>query len=175
MPEHKMMDVIFTQEQIEERAVELGRRISLDYAGKEVILVGILTGCVIWMAQLMKSIDLDTSVDFMSVSSYGAATKSSGIVKIIKDLTMDIEGRHVLIIEDIIDSGTTLDYLVNFLKGRNPASLKICTMLDKAEARKVEIDAEYIGFKAPNLYLIGYGLDANHRYRNLPYIAALKD
>jgi hypoxanthine phosphoribosyltransferase len=174
MNEYGIGKVIYNLEEIEERAAELGRQISEDYKGKDVILVGILTGCVMWMAQLMKSIDLDTSVDFMSVSSYGAATKSSGIVRINKDLTMDIEGRHVLIVEDIIDTGTTLEYLVTFLRGREPASLKICAMLDKSAGRLVEIGADYVGFPAPNLYLIGYGLDANHRYRNLPYIAAIE-
>jgi len=174
MDEYRIGKVIYTLEEIEERAAELGRQISNDYKGKDLILVGILTGCVLWMAQLMKSIDLDTSVDFMSVSSYGAATKTSGIVRINKDLTMDIEGRHVLIVEDIIDTGTTLEYLVAFLRGRDPASLKICAMLDKSEGRLVEIGADYVGFQAPNLFLIGYGLDANHRYRNLPYIAAIE-
>ena len=174
MDEYGIGKVIYTLEEIEERAAELGRQISNDYKGKDLILVGILTGCVLWMAQLMKSIDLDTSVDFMSVSSYGAATKTSGIVRINKDLTMDIEGRHVLIVEDIIDTGTTLEYLVAFLRGRDPASLKICAMLDKSEGRLVEIGADYVGFQAPNLFLIGYGLDANHRYRNLPYIAAIE-
>ena len=175
MTEHKVGRVIFTQEQIEEKAAELGRQITADYQGKDIILVGILTGCVMWMAQLMKSIEVDTAVDFMSVSSYGAATKSSGIVKIIKDLSIDIEGRHVLVVEDIIDTGTTLDYLIAFLKGRAPASLKICAMLDKSEGHLVDIGADYVGFPAPNLYLIGYGLDANHRYRNLPYIAAIEE
>ena len=174
MDEYKIGRVIYTQDEIEKRAAELGEQISRDYNGKDVILVGILTGCVVWMAQLMKSIGIDTSVDFMSVSSYGSATKSSGVVKINKDLTMDIEGRHVLIVEDIIDTGTTLEYLINFLKGREPASLKICAMLDKSEGRLVEIGADYVGFPAPNLYLIGYGLDANHKYRNLPYIAVME-
>ena len=174
MDEYRIGRVIYTQEEIEKRAAELGKKISSDYKGKDVILVGILTGCVVWMAQLMKSIGIDTSVDFMSVSSYGSATKSSGVVKINKDLTMDIEGRHVLIIEDIIDTGTTIEYLINFLKGRDPASLKICAMLDKSEGRLVEIGADYVGFPAPNLYLIGYGLDANHKYRNLPYIAVME-
>jgi len=174
MSDYKIGKVIYSLEEIEERAAELGRQITKDYEGKDVILVGILTGCVLWMAQIMKSIDLDTSVDFMSVSSYGAATKTSGIVRINKDLTMDIEGRHVLIIEDIIDTGTTLEYLVAFLRGRDPASLKICAMLDKSEGRLVEIGADYVGFQAPNMFLIGYGLDANHKYRNLPYIAAIE-
>ena len=174
MTEYKIGETIYTKKQIEEKAAELGRKISEDYSGKEVILVGILTGCVMWMAELMKSLELDTSVDFMVVSSYGAATKSSGVVQINKDLSMDIEGKHVLIIEDIVDTGTTLDYLVGFLKGRDPASIKICAMLDKKERRLVEIEADYIGFPAPDLFLIGYGLDADHRYRNLPYIAAIE-
>jgi hypoxanthine phosphoribosyltransferase len=174
MADYKIGDTVFTKQQIEEKAAELGKKITEDYSGKEVILVGILTGCVMWMAELMKSINLETTIDFMSVSSYGAATKSSGIVKINKDLTMDIEGKHVLIVEDIIDTGTTLEYLVNFLKGRDPASVKICAMLDKTEGRLVEIDGDYVGFPAPDLFLIGYGLDADHRYRNLPYIAAIE-
>ena len=174
MADYKIGETVYTKEQIEEKAAELGKKISEDYSGKEVILVGILTGCVMWMAELMKSINIETTIDFMSVSSYGAATKSSGIVKINKDLTMDIEGKHVLIVEDIIDTGTTLEYLVNFLKGRDPASVKICAMLDKTDGRLVEIDGDYVGFTAPDLFLIGYGLDADHRYRNLPYIAAIE-
>ena len=166
-------EVIFSREQIEARAAEIGRQISDEYAGKEIFLIGILTGCVVWMAEVMKSIDLDMSVDFMSVSSYGSATRSSGVVKIIKDLNADIEGRHVLIVEDIIDSGVTLDYLCNYLKARRPASLKICAMLDKPSGRRTEINADYVGFIAPDAFLIGYGLDANHKYRNLPYIAAI--
>ena len=167
-------EVFFTREMIEERAAEIGKQITADYAGKEIFLIGILTGCVMWMAEVMKSINLDLSVDFMSVSSYGSATRSSGVVKIIKDLNADIEGRHVLIVEDIVDSGVTLDYLCNYLKARKPASLRICAMLDKPSGRRVEISADYVGFSAPDAFLIGYGLDANHKYRNLPYIAAFK-
>ena len=174
MAEYKPGAVIFSREQIEERAAEIGRRITADYAGKEVFLIGILTGCVMWMAEVMKSIELDMSVDFMSVSSYGSATRSSGVVKIVKDLNADIKGRHVLIVEDIVDSGVTLDYLCAYLKVRGPASLRICAMLDKPSGRRTEIEADYVGFTAPDAYLIGYGLDADHKYRNLPYIAAIE-
>jgi hypoxanthine phosphoribosyltransferase len=167
--------MILTQEEIEARAEEIGRQITEDYAGKEVVLVGILTGCVMWLAQVMKSIELDTTLDFMSVSSYGAATKSSGVVKINKDLSGDIEGRHVILMEDIVDSGMTLEYLCKYLAGRGPASLKICAMLDKPSGRRVKIGVDYVGFPAPDAFLIGYGLDADQRYRNLPYIAAIEE
>jgi len=173
MSEYKPFEVIFSREEIEKRAVEIGREITRDYKGKEVLLVGILTGCVMWMAEVMKSIDLDLSIDFMYVSSYGSATRSSGVVKIIKDLTMDIVGREVLIIEDIVDSGLTLDYLYKYLKGHKPASLKICAMLDKPTGHRVDIKADYIGFTAPDAFLVGYGLDADHKYRNLPYITCI--
>ena len=173
MADYKPFEVIFSKEQIEERAAEIGRKITQDYEGKEILIVGILTGCVMWMSEVMKSIELDTSIDFMYVSSYGSATSSSGVVKIIKDLTMDIEGRHVLVMEDIVDSGLTLEYLIRYMKGRNPASLKICAMLDKPSGRKVEIKADYVGYIAPDAFLIGYGLDANHKYRNLPYITCI--
>ena len=174
MVEYALGDTIFTREQIEARAAEIGRQITADYAGKEILIVGILTGCVMWMAEVMKSISLDTTVDFMSVSSYGEATRSSGVVRIIKDLRAEIKGRHVLIIEDIIDTGSTINYLCTFLKGRGPASLGICTMLDKPARRVVQVRADYVGFTAPNVFLVGYGLDANQRYRNLPFIAAVK-
>ena len=173
MSEYKPLEVIYSREQIEERAVEIGREITSDYAGKEILIVGILTGCFLWMAEVMKSIELDTSVDFMYVSSYGTATRTSGVVKIIKDLTMDIEGRRVLIMEDIIDSGLTLGYLCEYMKGHKPASLKICAMLDKPSGRRMEIEADYVGFEAPSAFLVGYGLDAAHKYRNLPYITCI--
>jgi len=173
MSEYQPFEVIYTREQIEGRAVEIGREITDDYAGKEILIVGILTGCFLWMAEVMKSIELDTAVDFMYVSSYGTATRTSGVVKIIKDLTMDIEGRHVLIMEDIIDSGLTLGYLCEYMKGHKPASLKICAMLDKPSGRRMEIEADYVGFEAPSAFLVGYGLDAAHKYRNLPYITCI--
>jgi hypoxanthine phosphoribosyltransferase len=175
MNSYKIGKVILSQAEIENRALEIGAQITADYAGKDVVLIGILTGSVLWLAQVVKSINLDTTLDFMSVSSYGAATKSSGIVKINKDLNNDIEGKHVIIVEDIIDSGMTLEYLCKYLAGREPASLKICTMLDKPSGRRVKIDADYVGFEAPDAFLIGYGLDADQRYRNLPYIAAIEE
>ena len=167
-------NIIFSREEIEARAAEIGKQITKDYEGKELFLVGILTGTVMWMAEIMKSIKLDTTIDFMSVSSYGSATRSSGVVKIIKDLNNDIKDRHVLIVEDIVDSGVTLEYLCNFLQGREPASLKVCAMLDKPSGRRVDIQADYVGFEAPDAFLIGYGLDAAQKYRNLPYIAILE-
>ena len=173
MAEYKPFDVIFSRKQIEDRASEVGQEITRDFEGKEILIVGILTGCVMWMSEVMKSIELDTSIDFMYVSSYGSATRSSGVVKIIKDLTMGIEGRHVLIMEDIVDSGLTLDYLYKYMKGHKPASLKICAMLDKTAGRRVDIEADYVGFLAPDVFLVGYGLDANHKYRNLPYITCV--
>jgi len=173
MTEYKPDDVIFSRKQIEDRASEIGQEITRDFEGKEILIIGILTGCVMWMSEVMKSIELDTSIDFMYVSSYGSATRSSGVVKIIKDLTMDIEGRHVLIMEDIVDSGLTLDYLYKYMKGHKPASLKICAMLDKTAGRRVDIEADYVGFLAPDVFLVGYGLDANHKYRNLPYITCV--
>ena len=174
MNEYKVGATVFTQEQIEARAAEVGRQITADYEGKEVLLVGILTGCVMWMSEVMKALDLETEIDFMSVSSYGAATESSGVVKINKDLKSDIRGRHVIIVEDIVDSGKTLDYLCGFLKAREPASLKVCTMLDKRARRAVQIEADYIGFVAPDLFLIGYGLDINQKYRHLPYVTSIE-
>ena len=174
MSEYKPGDVIFTREQIEARAVEIGRQITADYEGREIVLVGILTGCVMWLSELMKSIKLDMVVDFISVSSYGSSTRSSGIVKINKDLNNAIRDRHVLIVEDIVDSGVTLDYLYHFLQGRDPASIKICAMVDKPSGRRIDMEADYVGFVAPPVFLIGYGLDADQRYRNLPYIAALE-
>jgi len=173
MAQYEPGEVIFSREQIEARATEIGEQITRDYSGKEILLVGILTGCVMWMAEVMKSIDLDTAIDFMYVSSYGSATRSSGVVKIIKDLTMNINERHVIIVEDIVDSGLTLDYLYRYLSGHEPASLKICAMLDKPSGRRVDIKADYVGFTAPDVFLVGYGLDANHKYRNLPFITSV--
>jgi hypoxanthine phosphoribosyltransferase len=174
MAEYQVCEVILTQQQIEDRAREIGRQITMDFASHEIMLVGILTGSVLWMAQVMKSIDLDMSIDFLSVSSYGAATRTSGVVKINKDLNRSAEGKHVIMMEDIVDSGLTLDYLKKYFIGQNVASLKICTMLDKPSGRRVEMKADYVGFEVPGMFLVGYGLDVDQRYRNLPYIAALE-
>ncbi|MCR5034006.1 MAG: hypoxanthine phosphoribosyltransferase [Clostridia bacterium] len=166
--------VLITEEQIREKAAEIGKQISEDYAGKEIILVGILRGAVPWMAEIMKRITLDMTIDFMAVSSYGAATKSSGVVKINKDLETDIEGKDLIIVEDIVDSGVTLNYLEGYLKSRGAASVKLCSLLDKPEGRRVDIKADYVGFTVDDRFIVGYGLDYAQKYRNLPYITWLE-
>ena len=166
--------VLITEEQIREKAAEIGKQISEDYAGKEIILVGILRGAVPWMAEIMKRITLDMTIDFMAVSSYGAATKSSGVVKINKDLETDIEGKDIIIVEDIVDSGVTLNYLEGYLKSRGAASVKLCSLLDKPEGRRVDIKADYVGFTVDDRFIVGYGLDYAQKYRNLPYITWLE-
>ncbi|MGI6767388.1 MAG: hypoxanthine phosphoribosyltransferase [Lentihominibacter sp.] len=167
--------VMITQEEIYAKAAEIGRQITRDYAGKEIVLVGILRGAVLWMADIMKNIKLDMIIDFMAVSSYGAATKTSGIVKINKDLDTDIEGKDVIIVEDIIDSGVTLNYLMGYFESRGAASIRICTLLNKPKGRRVDIDVDYIGFEVEDIFIVGYGLDYDQRYRNLPYITWLKE
>ncbi len=166
--------VLITEEQIREKAEEIGRQISEDYAGKEITLVGILRGAVPWMADVMKRITLDMTIDFMAVSSYGAATKSSGVVKINKDLETDIDGKDIIIVEDIVDSGVTLNYLEGYLKSRGAASVKLCSLLDKPEGRRVDIKADYVGFTVDDRFIVGYGLDYDQKYRNLPYITWLE-
>jgi hypoxanthine phosphoribosyltransferase len=166
--------VLITEEQIREKAKEIGAQITKDYAGKEIILIGILRGAVPWMAEVMKRIDLDMVIDFMAVSSYGAATKSSGVVKINKDLDVNIDGRDIIIVEDIVDSGVTLSYLEGYLKSRGAASIRLCSLLDKPEGRRVDIQADYVGFTVDDRFIVGYGLDYDQRYRNLPYITWLE-
>ena len=166
--------VLITEEQIREKAKEIGAQITQEYAGKEIILIGILRGAVPWMAEVMKRIDLDMVIDFMAVSSYGAATKSSGVVKINKDLDVNIDGRDIIIVEDIVDSGVTLSYLEGYLKSRGAASIKLCSLLDKPEGRRVDIKADYVGFTVDDRFIVGYGLDYDQRYRNLPYITWLE-
>ncbi len=167
--------VLYTQEQIEERAREIGKKITEDYEGEKVILVGILRGAVMWMTDVMKNVALDMTIDFMAVSSYGSSKKSSGVVKINKDLDTNIDGQNVIIVEDIVDSGITLNYLVGYLKSRGAKSIKICSLLNKQCNRKVDLNADYIGFEVDDLFIIGYGLDYDQRYRNLPYISYLED
>lgn len=167
--------IMITQEQISQRAREIGEQITRDYAGKDIVLVGILRGAVLWMGDIMKNVDLDMEIDFMAVSSYGSSTKSSGVVKIIKDLDSDIEGKHVIIVEDIVDSGITLNYLKHYLENRETESVRICTLLDKPAGRKADIQVDYIGFEVEDRFIVGYGLDFDQRYRNLPYISFLKD
>jgi hypoxanthine phosphoribosyltransferase len=155
------------------RVRELGAEVSRDYAGTELFLVGVLKGAVFFVADLMRHLELDCAIDFMAVASYGSSTDSSGVVRILKDLDASIEGRDVLIVEDIVDSGLTLNYLLRTLRARNPASLEVCALLTKPERRKVDLPIRYVGFEIPNEFAIGYGLDHAERYRNLPYVAAL--
>jgi hypoxanthine phosphoribosyltransferase len=168
-------DILVPAEDLERRVGELAAEISRDYAGKDLILIGVLKGAVFFLSDLMRLLEVPVEVDFMAVASYGSATKSSGVVRILKDLDAVIEGRDVLIVEDIVDSGLTLQYLLRNLEGRNPRSLEVCALLIKPERRKVELQTRYVGFEIPNRFAIGYGLDHGERYRNLPYVAALKD
>ncbi|MGB9824810.1 MAG: hypoxanthine phosphoribosyltransferase [Candidatus Hydrothermia bacterium] len=161
---------LITEEQIKSRIVELAREIEKDYQGSIPIVVGILKGSFIFLADLIRELKINLEVDFLAVSSYGKSTKTSGIVKIVKDLSTSIEGRDVLLVEDICDSGLTLKYIIELLKGRKPRSVKVCVLLDKKERRQVEIDLHYVGFEVPDKFLIGYGLDFAERFRNLPYI-----
>src|SRR4051812_30019208 len=154
---------------------ELGRQISEDYAERDLLLVGVLKGAVFFLSDLMRSLEVPCEVDFMAVASYGSSTHSSGVVRILKDLDASIEGRDVLIVEDIVDSGLTLSYLLRTMSARDPASLEVCALLTKPERRKVELPIRYVGFEIPNRFAIGYGLDHAERYRNLPYVAVLSD
>ncbi|MFZ3172879.1 MAG: hypoxanthine phosphoribosyltransferase [Carboxydocellales bacterium] len=166
--------IMFSQEAIAAKVRELGTEISRDYKGEEILVVGILKGAAIFMSDLVRSIAYPVAFDFMAVSSYGVSTESSGVVRIIKDLDRSIEGKHVLIVEDVVDTGLTLNYLVENLKSRNPASLKLCSLLDKPSRRKVKVKADYLGFEIPDEFVVGYGLDYAEHFRNLPYIAVLK-
>jgi len=169
-----IQEILLTEEEIKQRIKELGEQITADYAGKEILMVGILRGAVVFMADLARAIPLPVALDFMAVSSYGMSTDSSGVVRFLKDLDVDIKDKHVLIVEDIIDSGLTLKYLAENLKSRNPASLKICTLLNKPERRKVDVQVDYNGFTIPDHFVVGYGLDFAEKYRNLPFIGILK-
>lgn len=168
-------EVLISKEQLAAKVAELGAKISKDYEGEELFLIGILKGSVPFMADLMRAITLDVEMDFMSVSSYGSGTKSSGVVRILKDLDSDIAGKNVLIVEDIIDSGLTLAYLKEYLAKRNPKSIKIVTMLSKPARRKADLEADYTGFVIDDMFIVGYGLDIDQKYRNLPYISWIKE
>lgn len=168
-------EVLVSTEEIEKRVKELGKQITEDYKDSNLMLVGILKGAVIFMAELAKNIDLPITMDFMAVSSYGSSSQSSGIVRIIKDLDSDIKDKDILIVEDIIDTGLTLSYLADNLKKRGAKSVKICTLLDKPERRKVNVSVDYKGFEIPDEFVVGYGLDYAEKYRNIPYISALKE
>jgi hypoxanthine phosphoribosyltransferase len=167
-------EVLVTSEDLQRRVAELGRQINADYAGRPLLLVGVLKGAVFFLSDLMRYIDVPVEVDFMAVASYGSATDSSGVVRILKDLDAPIEGRDVLIVEDIVDSGLTLQYLLRNLGSRNPASLEVCALLTKPERRKVDLPTRYVGFEIPNRFVVGYGLDYAERYRNLPFVAVLE-
>ncbi len=173
--EKDIKEVLFSAAEIGERVKALGREISRDYQGKNPFLVGILKGAVPFVADLMRAIEIPLVYDFMAVSSYGASTKSSGTVRILKDLDLTIEDRDVLIVEDIVDTGLTLTYLLENLKTRQVKSIKTCTLLDKPERRKVNIHTDYNGFVIPDVFVVGYGLDYNERYRNLSYIGVLHE
>jgi hypoxanthine phosphoribosyltransferase len=166
-------EILVQPDDLRRRVAELAADISRDYADRNLLLVGVLKGAVFFLSDLMRDIDIPCEVDFMAVASYGSATDSSGVVRILKDLDVPIEGRDVLIVEDIVDSGLTLQYLLRNLGARDPASLEVCALLIKPERRKVELSTRYVGFEIPNKFAIGYGLDHGERFRNLPYVAAL--
>lgn len=168
-------EVLIDEGRLQERVRELGAEISADYAGRDLLLVGVLKGAVFFMADLMRSIATPCEIDFMAISSYGVSHDSSGVVRILKDLDINIEGRHVLVVEDIIDSGLTLSYLVRNLASRDPESLAVCALLTKPGRREIEVEVRYVGFEIPNRFVVGYGLDLGERYRNLPYVAVVQD
>ena len=172
MAEH--IEVLLSEEEVDARIQEIGDMISKDYAGKEVHLICVLKGGSFFMCELAKRITVPVSLDFMSVSSYGADTKSSGVVKIVKDLDESLTGKHVLVVEDIVDSGRTLSHLLKMLKDRGPADVSLCTLLDKPDRRVVDVKVDYTGFQIPDEFVVGYGLDYDQKYRNLPYIGVVK-
>ena len=174
MAKYDLSEILITKEQLDKRIAELGAEITEDFRGEELLLIGILKGSVLFMADLMRQIDLDVTIDFMSVSSYEGSTKSTGVVRILKDLDSDIKGKNVIIVEDIIDSGLTLSYLKDYLLARSPACLRICTLLDKPARRKVDLRGDYVGFDVEDKFIVGYGIDIAQKYRNLPYVSWVK-
>ena len=175
-PNHKDIDhILVSEEQLKAKVAELGAQISRDYAGRDLLMVSILKGAVVFMADLMRAVTIPCAIDFMVVSSYGGAnTSSTGLVKIIKDLSEQIEGKDLIVVEDILDSGNTLSYLLQLLQARKPASVRLCTLLDKPSRRVKEVEVSYSGFSIPDYFVVGYGLDYAEKYRNLPYIGVLK-
>ena len=169
-----ILKVLLTREQIDARVSELGQALTEKFSGQEPLFIGILKGSFIFMADLIRKVDLKCAMDFMAVSSYGAGTTSSGAVKINKDLNEDISGRHIVIVEDILDSGVTLNYLCGYLQNRKPASITLVTLLDKPARRKAPVKADYVGFEVPDEFVVGYGLDYTEKYRNLPFVGILK-
>jgi hypoxanthine phosphoribosyltransferase len=173
--ERAVGEVLIDQETLAARVAELGAEVSADYEGRDLLLIGVLKGAVFFMADLMRHLTVPCEVDFMAISSYGDATDSSGIVRILKDLDINIEGRHVLVVEDIIDSGLTLSYLIRNLESREPATLEVCALLTKPSRREIDVPVRYVGFEIPNKFVVGYGLDFAERYRNLPYVGVLDE
>ena len=172
---HKdIQKVLISEEEIAKRVKEMGAQLTEEYRGKDLMVVGILKGCMLYLSDLVRAIELPLTMDFMVVSSYGSATKSSGVVRIIKDLEREIEGKDILIVEDIVDTGLTLSYLIENLKTRNPNTVKVCSLLDKPDRRKAHVDIEYVGFQIPDEFVVGYGLDYSEVYRNLPFVCVLK-
>ena len=171
--ERGIAETLIEEEALRSRIAELGEEISADYEGRELLLVGVLKGAIFFMADLMRQLRVPCEVDFMAISSYGAGSDSSGVVRILKDLDINIKGRDVLVVEDIIDSGLTLSYLMRNLRSREPASLEVCALLTKPDRREIDVPVRYVGFEIPNRFVIGYGLDFAERYRNLPYVATL--
>ena len=174
MRDPQIGEILVQPDELKERVRALGRQVTADYEGRDLMLIGVLKGAVFFLADVMRAIDIPCEVDFMAVASYGSATDSSGVVRILKDLDTSIQGRDVLIVEDIVDSGLTLQYLMRNLGARNPASLEVCALLTKPDRRKVDVPIRYVGFEIPNRFAIGYGLDYAERYRNLPYVAVLE-
>jgi hypoxanthine phosphoribosyltransferase len=173
--EQAVGEILIDEEALSARVAELGVEVSADYQGRDLLLIGVLKGAVFFMADLMRHITVPCEVDFMAISSYGDSTDSSGIVRILKDLDINIEGRDVLVVEDIIDSGLTLSYLMRNLESREPASLGVCALMTKPDRREIDVPVRYVGFEIPNRFVVGYGLDFGERYRNLPYVAVLSD
>jgi len=171
--ERAVGEILIDEDALSTRVAELGAEVSADYQGRDLLLIGVLKGAVFFMADLMRHITVPCEVDFMAISSYGDSTDSSGIVRILKDLDINIEGRDVLVVEDIIDSGLTLSYLMRNLESREPASLEVCALMTKPARREIDVPVRYIGFEIPNRFVVGYGLDFGERYRNLPYVAVL--
>jgi hypoxanthine phosphoribosyltransferase len=167
-------EVLISEEQIQQKIAELGARICNDFAGEQILIIAVLKGALLFLADLIRHIDLPLAVDFLAVSSYGAGTESSGVVRILKDLDETIEHQNVIIVEDIVDSGRTLDYLLRMLRQRNPATLHVCTLLDKRERREIDVPIDYVGFEVPDAFVVGYGLDFAEHYRQLPFIGVLK-
>jgi hypoxanthine phosphoribosyltransferase len=171
--EHGVREILIDEDRLRSRVVELGEEISADYAGRDLLLIGVLKGAVFFMADLMRTLTIPCEIDFMAISSYGAQTDSSGVVRILKDLDINIDDRHVLVVEDIIDSGLTLSYLMRNLEAREPATLEVCALLTKPDRREIDVPVRYVGFEIPNRFVVGYGLDFAERYRNLPYVGVL--